>query len=92
MHYDLGESGKRIKESRKEIHMTQEELAAKVGVTREFIGRIERGQVGASIDLMIEFSILFNKTLDYLILGRDNRITEQRSEVIEIIQRLQNLL
>jgi DNA-binding XRE family transcriptional regulator len=36
--------------------MTQEELAEKLNISREHLGRIERGKYGCSIDLLIELS------------------------------------
>ena len=36
--------GQRIKELRKELNMTQEDLAFKVGVDRSYMGFIERGE------------------------------------------------
>jgi DNA-binding XRE family transcriptional regulator len=93
MYYDLVESGKRIKKLRKEKGWTQELLAEKTGVTREYLGKIEKGDRGASIDLLIEFCKCFNSSLDYLVLGKvDNtQIENKKKEVQEIIERLENL-
>lgn len=93
MYYDLVESGKRIKKFRKEKGWTQELLAEKTGVTREYLGKIEKGDRGASIDLLIEFCKCFNSSLDYLVLGKvDNtQIENKKKEVQEIIERLENL-
>ena len=94
MYYDLKESGKRIKKFRNDLNMTQEILADKLGVTRESVGKIERGQVGASIDLLIELCVLFDTTLDYLVLGRGAEATLHidRQDVKDIICRLEKLL
>lgn len=93
MYYDLVESGKRIKNLRKEKGWTQELLAEKIGVTREYLGKIEKGDRGASIDLLIELCKCFNTSLDYLVLGKvDNfQIDNKKKEVQEIIDRLEKL-
>ena len=43
MYYDLVESGKRIRELRKQFGLTQEELAERLGVALNTISRIEIG-------------------------------------------------
>ena len=40
--YKVGES---IKELRRERKLTQEELATKVGITRQTLGKLERGEI-----------------------------------------------
>lgn len=70
MYYDLKESGKRIKEMRKQAGYTQEQLAEAVGVGCQTIANIENGRKGAGIDTLIIVSEVFGCTLDYLILGR----------------------
>ena len=69
MKYDLVETGKRIKEIRKQNRLTQEQFADKFSVSVEHIGRIETGKRGISIDLLVDIACAFNVSLDYLILG-----------------------
>ena len=54
MYFDQEAFGKRLKELRNIKGMTQEELAEKLNISREHLGRIERGKYGCSIDLLIE--------------------------------------
>lgn len=42
-------AGQILKESRKEAHMTQGELAAKLNVTKSYISRIENGFINPSV-------------------------------------------
>lgn len=94
MYYDVKESGERIKDLRKEMGWTQEVLADKVGVSREFMGKIEKGHHGASVDLLVTLCDCFNTTLDYLVLGR-KPITEdiqKKEELQDIVNRLQALI
>ena len=63
--------GKKIKEIRQKVGMTQEELAWKCGISLNFLGQIERGQKKPSIDtikkiataLEISPSLLFDKII-----------------------------
>ena len=55
-----------MKIARVECDLTQEQLADKVGVTRQTIGLIEAGKYNPSISLCIEICKALNKTLDDL--------------------------
>lgn len=57
---------KRMKIARVECDLTQEQLADKVGVTRQTIGLIESGNYNPSISLCIEICKALNKSLDEL--------------------------
>ena len=50
--------------------MRQVDLSDRLGVTLNYVGRMECGIGMASIDLFVEIAELFDVTLDYLILGR----------------------
>lgn len=80
MYYDLVESGKRIRNLRKQFGLTQEELAEQLGVALNTISRIEIGQRGVSIDLALELAVHFNSTLDYIIAGRGPAVYQESSE------------
>ena len=57
---------KRMKLARVECDLTQEQLAEKVGVTRQTIGLIESGNYNPSIGLCIDICKALNRTLDEL--------------------------
>lgn len=79
MYFDQEAFGKRLKELRNIKGMTQEELAEKVNITREHLGRLERGKYGCSIDLLIELSYTLNASTDYLLLGEIRTATKTES-------------
>ena len=54
----------RMKIARVEVDLSQEQLANKVGVTRQTIGMIEAGSFNPSIKLCIAICIALNKTLN----------------------------
>ncbi|MBZ9693468.1 helix-turn-helix transcriptional regulator [Clostridium sp. M14] len=51
---------------RTEKNLTQEQLAEKIGVTRQTIGLIEKGKYTPSISLCIKIAKVLDKTLDDL--------------------------
>ena len=67
---DRKEVGQRIRALRTDRGMRQVDLADRLGVTLNYVGRMESGIGMASIDLFVEIADLFDVTLDYLILGR----------------------
>ncbi|KFX54024.1 helix-turn-helix transcriptional regulator [Clostridium botulinum] len=54
----------RINKSQK--NLTQQQLAEKIGVTRQTIGLIEKGKYNPSIILCIKIAKVLDKTLDDL--------------------------
>jgi len=56
----------RIKVARVELDLSQEQLAEKVGVTRQTIGLIEAGKYNPSLNLCIAICEALGKTLDDL--------------------------
>lgn len=69
MYFNSYAVGYRIQKLRKVKGMTPEELAVKLNISARHLGKIERGEGTASIDLLVEVAISLNTTLDFLILG-----------------------
>ena len=55
-----------VKMTRMNASITQEQLARKVGVTRQTIGLIEKGEFNPSLQLCIAIAKELQKTLDEL--------------------------
>lgn len=55
-----------VKITRIKLSMNQQELAQRVGVTRQTIGLIEKGEYNPSLKLCIALAKELNKTLDEL--------------------------
>ncbi len=51
---------KRIREERKRLNLTQEELAEKAGIHYKFLNRIERNVSRPSLEMIIKFSNVFD--------------------------------
>lgn len=56
----------KLKSARAALDLSQEQLAQKVGVTRQTIGMIEAGKYNPTINLCIAICKVLNKTLDDL--------------------------
>lgn len=72
MHYDMKQSGARIRLLRTQNRYTQEELARLLSIDRSFLSSIESGKKGCSVDLFIQLAGFFHVSLDELILGADH--------------------
>ncbi len=85
------EVGKKIKELRFTKHLTQEQLAQRLGVTKATISAYESGYRFPSYDVLIQIAYLFNTTTDYL-LGRERKnmvdLGDLKDEDVEIVRKL----
>ena len=61
--------GKRIKDARLEIGMTQATLAEQIDVSEQYISDLERGVVGTSIQTLIDICSALSVTSDSLLFG-----------------------
>ena len=70
MYYDQKECGLRISKLRYEKNMSQSDVTQRISISIDQLRSIECGRRGPSIDMLVAFAILFDVSLDYLILGR----------------------
>lgn len=73
--------GKRVKESRIKIDMTQFELSEKIGVSQNFLGDIERGVKLPSLSKLVLLSNTLKVSLDYLFADSLNNFVCETNEV-----------
>lgn len=62
----MSELRTKIKEHRARLSMKQDELAELVGVRRETIIRLEKGQYNPSLKLAMDIAAVFNTTVEEL--------------------------
>ena len=62
----------RMKVARVEKDWTQQELADRVGATRQTIGLIEKGEYNPTLSLCTRIAKALNRTLDQLFWEEDN--------------------
>lgn len=97
MYFDSYATGKRIQQLRKASGMTQEEMAIRLNISDRHLGRIERGECAASIDLLVEVVVLLKTTLDFLIIGvtetpREKELAAHIKKQNKVIQRFKDKL
>ena len=87
MNYDIKKSGERIQQLRKAHGMTQTQLAARLNIGDRHLRKIEAGEKGPSIDILVEISGLFGVSLDYIIVGRQSQgnLKERLRTVIQTL-------
>lgn len=93
MFYDKKELGARIKLLRKKHGFTQEQFSEMLNMTVNHLYKIEAGMRNVSIDLLVEIAAHFDTSLDYLVLGKETEIDQQkiRSAITllsEIVQKM----
>ena len=64
---DYKDLGKRVRELRRKMGLTQETLAEKCGISASFMGHIERGTRVASIETLVGLCNLLQVTPQYLL-------------------------
>lgn len=74
--------GKRIKQGRTKMDLTQYALAEEVGVSQNFLGDIERGIKAPSITTAIRLANVLNMSLDVLFA---ESLTNQVNETEDIV-------
>lgn len=80
--------GKRVAELRKQQKISQEELAKKIQVHQNVIGRYEREEAKPSIEVASKLADIFEVTLDYLVGKTELLMDEDISNRILTIQKL----
>ena len=64
---DYQDFGLRVRTLRRQLKLTQEELAEKVGISASFLGHIERGTRVASLETLVALCITLRVTPQYLL-------------------------
>lgn len=59
--------GKRIREERVRLNLTQERLAEDVGISTAYLGQIERGERSVTLDKLIPLTNRLGVSVDFLL-------------------------
>lgn len=82
----LNTMGSRITQRRKELHLTQEQLAEKMGVSLQTISCIELGKKAIRPENLANLCFYLNVTSDYILYGK-----RSESQMNELITKLSTL-
>ena len=85
------EIGKKLKDKRASLGLSQEDLAEKIGVTRQTIANWEKGKTYPDIGSVLKLSDLYNVSLDEL-LKEDAAMRKHTEEAAALPRRYWNIL
>ncbi len=90
MNYDILEIGRRIQRLRKERELTQEQMSERLNISTVHLAKIEAGKRGCSLDILIDITMIFGISLDYLVFGKvsDNEVRARLDSVIRTLEDL----
>ena len=94
---DLVEIGKRIQGRRKQMGLTQEQLADKMDVSIQMVSNLERGNKSIRIENLIKLSEILNISTDYILMGKETTgdmqvLTEQMASLSQKERKMMKLL
>ena len=92
MTYDAVACGKRIKEARHKLGMSQTELSERLSISSKYYSRIVTGYQTPSLELMLLISKTLDESLDRLIFGTNSCIITHQDQIRNKIQYIIDLL
>ena len=92
MQYDTKASGKRIKQLRQEMNLSQEQLAEKLNVSQNMVAKIECGLRRPSVDFLIELTEFFETSIHYIVLGTSKEATDKKRQIEEAIEQIDQMM
>ena len=70
MTFSYQDTGRRIREQRYKLHLTQESIAELAGISPAFVGAIERGEKKMSVETLAKLAMCLQTDAEYLLFGR----------------------
>lgn len=84
---DYKKLGKRIREERLRLNLTQAQLAEAIDISDTYMGAIERGERSLTLDTLVRLVNRLGVTIDYMlsdsVLDNDSNIMEQFKQIID---------
>ena len=90
-YYNIHNTAERIRNLRMQRGLTQQAAADQLGISFGFLSRMERGDRNCSPDMLARLSLMYEVSIDYLVLGK-NEWGIPREGVERLIAYLQGLL
>lgn len=93
MYFDQKEFGLRVKYLRRKHGLTQEQLADALYITATHLSKIECGQRGISIDLLLDLAAELGVSVDFLISGNPRTMGSVRmliAQIRELLDRVES--
>lgn len=80
--------GKRIREERLRLNLTQERLSEDIEISTAYLGQIERGERSLTLDKLVKLANRLGVTVDYLL--SDSILISSDNQTDRILQLLQD--
>ena len=84
---DYKNLGKRIRQERQRLNLTQAQLAEAIDISDTYMGAIERGERSLTLDTLVRLVNRLGVTVDYMladsVTDSDSNIMEQFKQVID---------
>ena len=84
---DYKRLGKRIREERLRLNLTQAQLAEDIDISDTYMGAIERGERSHTLDTLVRLVNRLGVTIDYMlsdsVADNDSNIMEQFKQIID---------
>lgn len=77
---DYKRLGKRIREERQRLHLTQAQLAEAIDISDTYMGAIERGERSLTLDTLVRLVNRLGVTVDYLLA---DSVSDNNSNIME---------
>jgi len=87
----MSELGKRIQEQRKQIGLTQAQLASKIEISHTQLTRYESKNIQPPADVLQRLANVFDVSIDYLVNGNKSDKVEQTLKDAELIKQFKQL-
>lgn len=81
----LKDIGDRLANLRKEKHLTQEELAERLNISRASVYRYETGEIDFKVSILDKYSAEFGVSVDFLLSGHN---LDDRKQVLDLLDNL----
>lgn len=83
--------GERIKTVRRSLHLTQDQLAEKSGLSSNYIGQLERGERSPSLKTLTRIAQSLGVDVDYLVKVPQSDIESKLREIRQLTKTPENL-
>ncbi len=87
----MDELGKRIQELRKQLDLTQSQLAKKINVSHTQMARYEIKGVQPPADVLKKLADIFNTSIDYLVYGDKTNKAKESIKDAELIKQFKKV-
>lgn len=74
--------GKRIREERLRLNLTQEKLSEDIGISTAYLGQIERGERSLTLDKLVKIAVRLGITVDYLLSDSVSSTPDHQTDLI----------